>query len=289
MPQLAARAVRNAERSRFLGIHALRQGLPTFSHRVEFPEMLPFPPEIIALVIGGFLLGGFSKGLIGLGLPVVVLAVIAAPLGVPSALSLLVVPAILTNLWQALDGGALFQILRRLWPFYLAASAGVWGGGFVLAGSSEETLLAILGFVLIVYSAISLISPPLPEPGKHERWMAPSAAFAGGLMFGMVGNFIVPGILYLQALGLKRDVLVQALGVNFIVISSTLALSLTSHSVITGELVLLSVLCGVPAAFAGMIFGRSVRKYVSESGFRKIFLFALLLTGIYTFVNALWR
>lgn len=248
--------------------------------------MLSFPLEIVALVLGGFLIGGFSKGLIGMGLPVVVLAVIATPVGVSQGLSILVVPAILTNIWQALDGGALRQILARLWPFYVAAAAGVTIGGFILAGSSEAVLLAILGLVLIVYSVVSLISPPLPEPGRHEIWMAPSAALMGGVMFGMVGNFIVPGILYLQALGLKRDILVQALGVNFIVISTTLALSLTSHSVITWDLALLGLVC-VPVAFGGMILGRSVRKYVSESGFRKIFLIALLLTGIYTFYNTL--
>lgn len=249
--------------------------------------MLAFPPDIIVLVIGGFLLGGITKGLIGMGLPIVVLTVLAPPLGVPSALSLLVVPTILTNIWQALDGGAMLQILRRLWPFYLAAIVGVWSGGFVLAGSSEDALLVVLGLVLIAYSALSLISPPLPEPGRHERWMAPTSAFVGGVIFGTVGNFIVPGILYLQALGLKRDVLVQALGINFVVITSALAVSLTSHNVITSDLVLLSALCGVPAAFAGMIFGRWIRQYASESSFRKIFLVALLLTGVYMFVNAI--
>jgi len=247
--------------------------------------MMTYSPEMIALVLGGFLLGGISKGLIGMGLPVVVLAIIAGPLGVASSLSLLVVPAILTNIWQALDGGALREILRRLWPFYIAASLGVVVGGLILAGSSEELMLAILGLVLTVYSILTLISPPIPAPGRHETWMAPSAALLGGVMFGMVGNFIVPGILYLQALGLKRDVLVQALGVNFIVISSTLALSLTSHNLIAWDSFLLSCFC-VPAAFAGMFIGRHVRRYVSESGFRKTFLFALLATGIYTFFRA---
>lgn len=245
-----------------------------------------FSVEILALVIGSFLLGGFSKGLIGLGLPVVVLAIIAAPLGVPQALAVLVIPAVLTNIWQALDGGALREILRRLWPFYLAAFVGVWIGGTILAGASEALLLAILGVVLTIYAALALASPPLPPPGRHEGWMAPAAALSGGIMFGMVGNFIVPGILYLQALGLRRDVFVQALGVTFIVISSTLGLSLSSHSVMTADLAMVSVLA-VPATFVGMALGRYCRGFVSEDGFRRIFLGALLLTGIYTFAKAL--
>ena len=248
--------------------------------------MLSFPPEIFALIVGAFLLGGVAKGLVGMGLPIVILAVIAAPVGVSLALSILVVPAIVTNVWQALDGGAFRDILRRLWPFYLAACIGVAIGGFILTGSSESVLLAVLGVILIVYSALSLISPPLPEPGRHELWMAPSAAMVGGIMFGMVGHFVVPGILYLQALRLKRDVLVQALGINFVVISSTLAMSLTSHGVFTMDLVLLGFL-GVPIAAIGMVLGRSLRKRVSENGFRKIFLVALLLAGLNTLYSAI--
>ncbi|MEM1049499.1 MAG: sulfite exporter TauE/SafE family protein [Pseudomonadota bacterium] len=247
--------------------------------------MFPFPLEIVALVLATFLFGGISKGLIGLGLPVVVLALLAAPLGVPTALALMVVPAVLTNIWQALDGGALFALLRRLWSFFLAAICGVTLGGFVLAGASEALLLALLGGVLTVYAGFGLLSPPLPEPGRHEVWMAPSAALAGGVMFGMVGNFIVPGVLYLQAIRLGRDGLVQALGMTFIVISSTLGVSLTSHSVLTPDIALVGALC-VPSTLLGMVIGRRIRRHVSEETFRRLFLVGLLLTGIYNLVRA---
>lgn len=241
--------------------------------------MTTFPVETLALVLGAFLLGGFAKGVIGMGLPVVVLAMLAAPLGVPTALSLLVLPAVLTNTWQALDGTALREILRRLWPFYLAASIGVLSGGLILAGAAEHLLLGLLGVVLAIYSALSLAAPRLPSPGRHETWMAPAAAFAGGILFGMVGNFIVPGILYLQALGLRRDVFVQALGVTFVVISSSLGVSLSSADILTGDLALLGA-ASVPMAFSGMAVGRRLRRYVPEELFRKIFLVALLLTGL---------
>lgn len=243
------------------------------------------PPSLWALAIGAFLCGGISKGAIGLGLPVVVLAILAAPMGVPSALSVLILPAVLTNIWQALDGGALREILRRLWPFYIAAFIGVTIGGRMLAGAAETLLLGILGAVLTVYAALSLASPQLPPPGRHEIWMAPSAALAGGVMFGLVGNFIVPGILYLQALGLRRDVFVQSLGVTFIVISSALGFSLTQNAIMTAELALLSAAC-VPSAFLGMILGRRLRKLISEEGFRRVLLIVLLLVGVYTLLRA---
>ncbi|MEO1502956.1 MAG: sulfite exporter TauE/SafE family protein [Pseudomonadota bacterium] len=242
--------------------------------------MFSYPPEIIALALAAFLIGGFAKGVIGLGLPVVVLAIIAAPMGVANALAVFVIPAVLANLWQALDGTALRQILARLWPFYLAAAVGVMLGGQLVVFVAEAVLLTVLGTVLITYSALALASPDLPQPGRHEPWMAPAAALSGGIMFGLVGNFIVPGILYLQALRLPRDVFVQALGVTFIVISSSLGLSLSSAAVMTTDLALLSAACA-PLAFLGMALGRRLRKHVSEDVFRKVFLTALILTGVY--------
>ena len=50
--------------------------------------------------------------------------------------------------------------------------------------------------------------------------MSPLMGGAGGLMFGMTGIMIVPGILYLQTLGLKRDTFVQALGLTFVTITT---------------------------------------------------------------------
>jgi hypothetical protein len=62
----------------------------------------------------------------------------------------------------------------------------------------------------------------------------------GGIMFGMTGNFIVPGILFLQALNLKRDMMVQALGLTFCTISTALALSMTQRSMLTPDLMMVS-------------------------------------------------
>ncbi|MGD1869618.1 MAG: hypothetical protein ACFB0F_08955 [Neomegalonema sp.] len=157
--------------------------------------MFSYPPEIIALALAAFLIGGFAKGEIGLGVPVVVLASIAAPMGGANALAVFVIPAVLANLWQALDGTALRQILARLWPFYLAAAGVVMLGGQLVVFVAEAVLLTVLGTVLITYSVLALASPDLPQPGRHEPWMAPAAALSGGIMFGLVGNFIVPGIL----------------------------------------------------------------------------------------------
>ncbi|MCZ6610677.1 MAG: sulfite exporter TauE/SafE family protein, partial [Alphaproteobacteria bacterium] len=61
-------------------------------------------PEIVAMVVGTFLLAGFIKGVIGLGLPLVVLGFLGSTLGVREALTIMLIPGIATNTWQALAG-----------------------------------------------------------------------------------------------------------------------------------------------------------------------------------------
>ncbi len=241
--------------------------------------------ETVALVAISFLLGGFVKGAVGLGLPVVVLAALAATLGLKTALALLLVPAVVSNIWQALAGPALGVLLRRMWSFLLAAVVGIWLGTAVLARADPALLEAALGGLLVAYSAVALITPQIPPPGERERWLSPLAGGLGGVVFGMTGLFIVPGILYLQTLGLKRDHFVQALGLTFVTISATLAVAMTGRDLVTLEQAAMSAAALVPTGL-GLLLGTRLRHLVSEAGFRRLFFVALIGVGLYMLSGA---
>ena len=73
-------------------------------------------PEVVALVVGTFLLAGFIKGVIGMGLPVVALAFLGSTLGVREALTIMLIPGLATNTYQALAGPAFGDLPRgRPW------------------------------------------------------------------------------------------------------------------------------------------------------------------------------
>jgi hypothetical protein len=236
-------------------------------------------PEIIAMVVGTFLLAGFIKGVIGLGLPLVVLGFLGSTLGVREALTIMLIPGIATNTWQALAGPAFGMLVRRLWRFLAAAGVGIWFGVGVLAGAKSDTMVALLGVTLCTYCAVTMLRAHLPPPGRREPWMSPLMGGLGGLMFGMTGIMIVPGILYLQTLGLRRDVFVQALGITFVAITLALGTSLTGRGLMTQDLVLMSLTALVPMA-AGLALGRRYRHHISEERFKRIFFVALFVIGL---------
>jgi hypothetical protein len=87
--------------------------------------------SVLAVVASTFLLAGFVKGVIGLGLPTVAMGLLAIVMTPAQAASLLVVPSLLTNVWQAM-GPALAPLVRRFWPMLLGICVGTWLGGGLL-------------------------------------------------------------------------------------------------------------------------------------------------------------
>ena len=49
----------------------------------------------------------------------------------------------------------------------------------------------------------------------------------------MTGSFVVPGVMFLQAIGLSRDMLIQAMGMLFTVSTVALAIALKSNDLFT--------------------------------------------------------
>jgi uncharacterized membrane protein YfcA len=244
-----------------------------------------FDTLTILAVVGTFLIAGTVKGVIGLGLPTVSLALLTVAIDLPNAMALLLVPSFVTNLWQAVVGGKGGAILRRLWPFLLMATATVWLGAAALIRVDLALLSALLGVLLVVYSAASLAGLRFTITSRQEAWVGPLVGSANGILTGMTGSFVVPGVFFLQAIGLSRDLLIQAMGMLFTVSTLALAVALRANDLLTIELGTLSAAALLPAII-GMVLGRRIRQGLSEQLFQRIFFVALLILGAYIIASA---
>ena len=247
---------------------------------------MTFSAESLAIIGATFLLAGFVKGFVGFGLPTVSLALLTVAIGIKEAMALMVIPAILTNIWQAASGGAFVSSIQRLWPFIAMMFVGAWFGGSVLVGANPVIISGILGVLLLLYSGVSLITPQIPAPGRREAWLAPTVGGVTGIVTGLTGTFVMPGALYLQALALPRDAFVQAMGIMFGLASVALAISLSGHGLLSLETSGISA-AGIVPALIGMAGGRWARQRLSDRLFRQFFFAALVVLGIYLIGRAL--
>ena len=242
-------------------------------------------PFIISAILLTFLLAGAVKGVIGLGLPTVSLGLMTAVLDLPSAMALMVVPSAVTNIWQASAGGNGMLLIRRLWPFLIMATVTIWFGAQALAKVDLDWLSALLGLLLIAYAGLNLAGVRLSIGPSRETVAGPAFGVVNGVLTGMTGSFVVPGVLFLQAIGLPRDQLVQAMGMLFSLSTLALAVALGTGGLWTAELGAASALSVLPA-IVGMVVGARIRGRLSEAAFRRVFFLSILVLGAYIVTRA---
>lgn len=241
-------------------------------------------PDFFAVCLV-FFGAGAVKGVLGMGLPTVAMALLGLVMPVAAAASLLTVPSLVTNVWQAAAGPGFLRVLRRLWTMQAGIAAGVACAAVLLPGAQQSLGPRLLGACLAAYGALGLAGWRLPPPpARSETLLGALAGTATGIVTGLTGVFVLPAVPYLQALGLGKQALAQALGLSFTTSTLALAVALARG----GDLDLgtsgASLLMTLPAV-AGMLLGQLVRGQMSEALFRRCFFGGLLLLGAWLLVR----
>jgi hypothetical protein len=99
----------------------------------------------LPIFIATFLLAGLVKGVTGLGLPTVAVGLLSLVMLPAQAASLVVMPSLVTNIWQMASGPALDPLVRRLWPMLAAVCLGTWAGSGLLTGAGAGAASGVLG------------------------------------------------------------------------------------------------------------------------------------------------
>lgn len=227
-----------------------------------------------------FVLAGLTKGVIGLGLPTISMGLLALVMPPVHAAALLALPSFVTNVWQMVSGPALRQVSRRLWPMMAGVCLGTWAGMGLMTGAGARVGITLLGVSLAIYAIIGLVNFRFEIARKHERWAGPLTGAATGLITAATGVFVIPAVPYLQAIGLEKEDLVQALGLSFTVSTAALAVNLAAADALTFDLAGPAIGALVMAA-AGMWLGQVIRLRMSPAIFRRCFFIGLLLLGLY--------
>ena len=240
---------------------------------------------VLAFVFAVFVLGGFVKGVVGLGLPTVTMGLMSLVMTPAEAAALLVVPSLVTNVWQFAVGARLVALLKRLGTVLAGICVGVWLGAGLMSGSDAGTATLLLGVALFLYAVSGLASLHVKVPPHLEPWLSPLVGVATGVITAATGVFVIPVVPYLHSLGLDKDDLVQALGMSFTVSTVALAVVLAKSGSLDLAVAGMSLLALVPALF-GMWIGQLVRLRIRAETFRRWFFICLAVLGAHIAVRA---
>lgn len=204
-------------------------------------DALGFPPATLALIGVTLLVAGFVKGVVGVGFPTIAVGVMTAVIGLQPALTLAVIPAVASNVWQALSGRHLLELLQRFWKFFIAATLFTWVGVLIVVKTAHPLLPLVLAASLIVQSTLSLANIRPTIPARSETLLSPLLGAATGVIMGLTGSGSIPSVYYFDALGLDRDRMVQTMGILFLMLTMALGASLAERAAYDGHMFVISL------------------------------------------------
>ncbi len=232
------------------------------------------------VIAGAFIIAGIAKGAIGMGMPPIAIGLMSFAVPLESAIAIMVVPTMVTNIWQAIYGGGFRVLMRRFGVMAIAAMIGILAVGLFLSDLGSSRTAGWVGLLLVLYSIIAL-TPWRPRvPRRAEPWANPLIGLASGAVAGSTGVAAVPFLPYMQSLEMDRHELVQALGIMFLFITGMLAVSLGLH----GAYHLTTGAAGIAAiapTMVGVWLGQKARRRLSPETFRRIFIFGMFAVGLH--------
>ena len=126
---------------------------------------------VFAAIAGAFLLAGFVKGVIGLGLPTVSIGLLGLLMTPAQAAAILVVPSLVTNVWQAAVGGSLLALARRLWPLLAGTCIGTVIGVALLPRDDNGRATVWLRLGAGGLCRAWFVKVQFPVPRHAETWL----------------------------------------------------------------------------------------------------------------------
>jgi uncharacterized membrane protein YfcA len=247
----------------------------------QFAAALGGPPTSVhlAVLIGAFLLGGLVKGLIGVGLPLVVVPLLAFVMPSPKAIALMAIPVLTSNVWQAARSGHVRSTLRRFTPLLVPLAIMTAITVRLSLAMPVALLNNLLAMTLLVAVALMTWQPTLDLAPARERWWSTITGALAGVMGGVSSVTGPLLITYLVALRLPREAFIGAISVLYFATAAPLFGSMMLLGVIGLPELTLSAMAMAPMFF-GMVVGTRLRPRIGEATFRRLLLGFLVVVAV---------
>ena len=239
-----------------------------------------FDVTTLGIIFVAVIIGGIFKGIVGLGLPIVSIAILLNFLPPTTVLAVIVVPIVVTNFWQAVRAGFDLAIVRRFWLMILTFLLFFISTTYFVVGFDPRVMFGILGTCVTIFAASNLVRPRAhPLSPQTERWAGPLAGALGGLLGGVSAVWGPPMIMYFVLIQLPKDVLIRSIGLIWFAGSVPLVLGYWSNGILNTQTLPLSIYACLPGLI-GLWVGGRLRDHINQETFRKVMLVVLFLIGL---------
>lgn len=238
----------------------------------------------IAIISAALMLGGFVKGVTGSGLPLTSAPIIALITNVPAAVTLVTLPSLVTNIWQAAPVLTGRYSMKPFYAIFGVVFVGTVIGVFILKNADTKTLLLALGIIVLI-GALFLIAKPNFKLPKHLHDIGGILSAAiGGVVGGMSGQAGVVLVPYFVTLRLRPDRYIVTISVTYLFILIPLTVLLVVLKVVPLQMFLASFVALIPSLI-GVRIGQVYRSRINPVRFR-LFVLIILVAGA---IAMIWK
>ena len=242
---------------------------------------------ILIQIILIFFAGGLIKGLIGVGLPTVTLTFLSFIFDIKISISIILLPIIITNLYQMIDGKYLKKIVSDTKFFQISAFVFVFLGFYFLLIFNSNTILIILAVILIFNSILGLTKYEIQFKNFKSKYYQLFIGSMTGVVTGVTGIYTMPFIFLIQSLQYTKNQVIQLMGLTFFIFACTQFLLFSFNDLINIKILILSTVACIPILI-GVYLGTILRKKISEALFKLLFNLMLVIMGVLLITKAIF-
>lgn len=240
-------------------------------------SVVSLPDLYIAFAVA--LLAGAVKGMVGFGMPMVLVSGLSMTLAPDLALAGLILPTLVTNGFQALREGRIAAVssIRQFKVFLIVGLIFLVSSAQLISLVPTQAFLLMVGIPVTVFAGIQLLGVKLTLSKPSARIEAVLGAVAG-FVGGISGVWGPPTVAYLTALDTPKAEQLRAQGVIYGLGAAALAVAHIGSGVLRAETIPFSVALTIPAV-AGMWVGLRLHDRIDQITFRKVTLLVLMIVG----------
>ena len=231
----------------------------------------------IVVILFSLCLGGFTKGVISWGFPVISLPILTIVLPPTSALFLLFFPIIFANIreinFKSLDS------YKKLIPFSIGIFSGILIGSYIFHNTKSEIISIAIGITIIIFAFINYKGVKINETLVYNKLFALVYGLFSGVIGGMTTVLGPLMIIYLVSLNLSKEKFSQ--NVSFLVFATLIPLYLMFfiyQKVVTNDFIV-TFLALIPAMLMQYL-GLKIRDKIPQQIFKNLTLIFLTFIGL---------
>jgi uncharacterized membrane protein YfcA len=248
-----------------------------------FAPLAQIDPVILIAATAIMALGGFVKGAIGFALPMVAIGGIGSLMAAPETVAILVLPTLLSNLWQTLRQGigAAVSTLRQFWKLNLLLAVTIGLAAQLLPAIPSAGLFVFLGALVSAAAGLQLAGwrPKAPETPARRALLEIAVGLFAGICGGLSGVWGPPVLLYVISLQTTKALQIRALGLPLLIGSMVLFPAHLRSGVLDSVTLPFSLAMCLPVA-VGMAIGLRYQDRMDQALFRRIALAVLCIAGL---------